>query len=356
MNNQVNVGNNNSQEIVENSPDKRMKKIINNSFFIRVLMVLCVGIISSLLTWMFLNHRYQAELRSNRIQINQLKDQINKLAPQQSVIGKNQFPPEVIESQKDNIFYVLPKELQVIEKSVPITPNSGYIIVNSILSNKKDRIVYSEISDCIGLKNNPDYSNNGECDWKYRIYVKSLPSGEPERLYGYPEDKLTLIDFLIPKVSAGGCPLVYLPIGWSKNDKKIILQSVNPTSCGAGGGTTKYLFASVNSEGGSIEGISNGSTKFYDNFGKVIVVGESENSPRICGPINQRNNGKMLFLNTETKENIKTIEESNSDYSLGEFSTDKTQIEYFRRPAPEKNECAEIDWSSQGEKRLIVLP
>lgn len=356
MNNQVNVENNNSQEIVENSLDKRIIKVTNNPIFIHVLMMLCVGIIFSLLTWIILNNKYQEELRSNAIQINQLKDQINKLAPQQSVIGKNQFPPEVIESQKDNLFSNLPKELQVIEKTIPFTPNSGYIIVNSILSNKKDRIVYSEISDCIGLKNNPDYLNNGECDWKYRIYVKSLPSGEPDRLYGYPEDKLTLIDFLIPKVSAGGCPLVYLPIGWSKNDKKIILQSVNPTSCGTGGGTTKFLFASVNSEGGSIEGISNGSTKFYDNFGKVIVVTDSENSPRICGPINQRNNGKILFLNTETKESIKTIEESNSDYSLGEISSDKTQIEYFRRPAPEKKECAEIDWSSPGEKRLIVLP
>lgn len=103
MNNQVNVGNNNSQEIEANSSGKRVKKITDNSLFIPVLMALCVGIISSLLTGMFLNNKYQAELRSNTIQINQLKDQINKLAPQQSVVGKNKFPPEVIESQKNNL-------------------------------------------------------------------------------------------------------------------------------------------------------------------------------------------------------------------------------------------------------------
>jgi len=356
MKNQISDSDQNTQEVEQRTPNQLVKKKLTSSLYFQILMLLLVGCVFSFLTWVFLNAKYQSELRKNQVQLNQLRDQVNKLEPQQSSAGKNQFPPDVKKAQKDNLFFVLPKELQVKDNTISIVPSANYIVVNSILSNKKDRIVYSEISDCIGLKNNPDYSNNGECDWKYRIYVKSLPSGQPERLYGYPEDKLTWIDYLIPKVNAGGCPLVYLPIGWSINDKKIILQSVNPTSCGAGGGTTKYLFASVNSEGGSIEGISNVSTKFYENFGKAIVVGESENSPRICGSINQRNNGKILFMNTETRENIKVIEENNSDYSLGEFSSDNTQIEYFRRPALEKNECAVIDWSSQGEKKLIVLP
>ena len=242
------------------------------------------------------------------------------------------------EIDNSNIFSVLPKELQVKDSTITINSTTGFIIVNSILSNGKDRIVYSEISDCI--KSEQDYGTRGQCDWKYRIYVKKLGTNNVIKLYGYPEDKLSWADFLIPKVNAGGCPLVYLPIGWSKNDKKIILQSVNPTSCGAGGGTTKYLYASVNSDGGSIEGISNSQTKFYDKYNRAIFVGESEKSPPICEPINQLNNGKLVFFNTETRQEIKSIEESNTDYTLGEVSVDGIQVEYFTKMVTEKNGCA----------------
>jgi len=290
------------------------------------------------------------------VNLQQEKQVASQAVNQQISIQKNLLPTETPIENKANIFANLPSDLLVKENSISLTPNSGYLIVNSILSNDKTKIAYSEISDCIGQENDPNYRTSGQCDWKYRIYVKDLTSNTTKTLYGYPEDKLSWTDFFVKKVQAGGCPLVYLPIGWSKNDAKVILESVNPTSCGAGGGTTKYLFASVNSNGGSIEGISNSQAKFYDSLLKVIFTGESQKSPAICGPTSQRNNSKLVFFNTETRNNIKVIEEANTDYGLGEVSSDGKQFTYFVRPVTEKDGCAEIDYSTQGEKKVIDLP
>lgn len=283
--------------------------------------------------------------------------QISQQAASQQLSNQKNLPPVETPVEKEaSVFANLPNELLVKESTIPLTPNTGYLMVNSILSNGKNKIVYSEISDCIGQENDPNYRTSGQCDWKYRIFVKDLTSNTTKMLYGYPEDKLSWADFFVKKVHAGGCPLVYLPIGWSKNDAKIILQSVNPTSCGAGGGTTKYLYASVNSGGGLIEGVSNSQATFYDNFSKVVFTGESQMSPAVCGPINQRNNSKLVFFNTETRKNIKVIEEANTEYGLGEVSSDGKQFSYFVRSVTEKDGCAEIDYSTQGEKKVIDLP
>jgi len=276
--------------------------------------------------------------------ITQFGDRINQ--------SQNEKPEN--NEKQSNIFTVIPYELQIKENSVQVIVSDGFTLINSILSNKKDRIVYSEISSCIESEQN--YASYGQCNWKYGIYVIDLLTKTTKKLYGYPEDKLSWIDILIPKIRAGGCPLVYLPIGWSKNDKKIILQSVNPTTCGSGGGTTKFLYASVNPNGGLIEGISNGQTKFYDYYYKAIFVGESDKSPRICAPVNQRNNSKLVFFNIESRENIKIIEQKNTDYSLGEILSDGTSLEYFTRIAIENSECAKVDYSLPGISNFVTLP
>lgn len=342
----INPNTQNIQDTEQKLPVQTTKSTPSLNIFSTILVSLIIGCAASFSTWLFFSTTYQKDQKTSQTQINQLKEQISKLESQQNTA----------QTEYKNPFVNLPAELQQKDTSTSVIPTSKHMVVNSILSNKKDKIVYSEIADCIGLINDDDNSNDNECDWKYGIYVKDLSTGNTKKIYAYPEEKLSLSDYLIPKVNAGGCALVYLPIGWSKNDKKIILQSVNPTNCGSGGGTISFTFASINPTGGQTEGISRGSAKFYDNFSKAIILGESQKSPQICGPSDQRNNGKILLMNTETGEDIKVVEENNSDYTLGEINPEQTQIEYIRRPSSTQDGCALIDLSSQGESKTITLP
>src|SRR3989338_1604869 len=89
MKNQISDSDQNTQEVEQRTPNQLVKKKLTSSLYFQILMLLLVGCVFSFLTWVFLNAKYQSELRKNQVQLNQLRDQVNKLEPQQSSAGKN---------------------------------------------------------------------------------------------------------------------------------------------------------------------------------------------------------------------------------------------------------------------------
>jgi hypothetical protein len=147
-----------------------------------------------------------------------------------------------------------------------------------------------------------------------------------------------------------------VPIAWTPDDVKIILRTVNPTDCGAGGGDT-FLFSTIPSIGGDMTGLSRSpETVFYAGYSKAVFVTSSTLSPVVCGPGGESNQGKIVFWDLENNRQLERIEVPNSDYSLGKVLIDESMIEYFRRPAVDNNGCADIDYSLQGDRLVSSLP
>lgn len=250
----------------------------------------------------------------------------------------------------EEIFVNLDDSLLQRDPNIQIEADKGFIITTSILSNSKNKIVYSEISDCIGNANS--YDPNAEpCDWSYNINIKDLQTSEIKNIYEYPE-KTSYIQNItgsfVPTAYAGGCRLVHFPIAWSKNDKKIILQWGNPTSCGSGG-APKYMTYTLSSERGELEELSTYEPLFIDNYSKVIFIDESEKSPLICGPASQSNYGKIVMKDIETDEAKTLLEEENSFYSDLKFDEVNKILTYSANETPlsaeDGNACSSIDYS-----------
>lgn len=204
----------------------------------------------------------------------------------------------------------------------------GYILVNSIISNDQEKIVYTEISE-----NVEDDLNN---DWDYQIKIKNLDSDEVEILYKSETAKVSYRSF-IKAAQAGGCKLMYLPIAWSASDEKVILTWVNPTSCGSGGVPEyKYFTISLGDEQ-SIENLAKSGSVFSDDYSKVVCIEESENTPDICGQ-GCFNNGKIVIKDIDTLEEETIIEEPNSYYESLKINDDNNNVlKYERYEVEEKN-------------------
>ncbi len=257
----------------------------------------------------------------------------------------------------DTIFENLPQELLRRDSKIILTPNVGYLITTSILSNKKDKIVYSEISDCIRAVNNYGV-NNQTCNWKYYIFVKDLKTNKLNTIYSYPESTSffqNMQKLIVNEAQAGGCPLVYFPIAWSKNDQKIILQWGNPTSCGAGG-APQYLTYTLSPDGGSLEDLSTYQPIFLDNYNKVIFIGESAKSPSECGLVTQKNFGKIVLKYIETGEIKVLLEEENSFYSSLQMKSNETLLSYSVKKVKNVNGCSEANASAVEKIEQIHIP
>lgn len=242
------------------------------------------------------------------------------------------------------------------EFGIPLYSTPNFFITTSILSNKKDKIVYSEISDCIGEVNKYG-SDYGECDWQYNIFVKDIKSGSINRIYSHPRGKLSwLHSLLFTEVKAGGCSgdIVYFPIVWSKNDQKIILEWGVPTSCGSGG-KPQYLTYALSPNGGKIENLSTYSSIFFDDYGKVIYTDRSDKSPSFCGPGGEKNSGKIVLQDIETGKITILAEDVNSYYALEGLNDEETVLTYSVSAVKNINEaCSEVEDSTSKEKTIDI--
>lgn len=273
-------------------------------------------------------------------------------------IGKNydsntEIPqPNINTGTPKPYFTNLPERLQKKENSITLIPNDGFFITTSILSNKKDKIVYSEISESI--KNLEDYKAVWE-GWEYNIFVKDLTTNKITKIYSYPT-KTSLKELFIKSARAGGCPLVYFPITWSKNDKKIILEWGNPTWCGSGG-APKYETFVIDPNGGEINELATYDSLFFDDYKKVAFVGSSNNSPDECIPESPSgNSGVIILKDIEDNTQLILAEENNSHYSLKNINQNK-YLTYTIIKITDTNAdgCGEMDQSMPPKTVTIEL-
>lgn len=305
-----------------------------------VLCVLITALISGFGGYLLAKNSYTTEKQLLEQQITTLQTQINR--SKSTGTGNTSPTTKSANSDVDSMFVNMQKELLQRDPNVPLTPSPGFLITTSILSNDKNKIVYSEISDCIKTANSYDI-NIKSCDWKYNIFVKDLQTGNLNRLQ-------------VNKLNAGGVALVYFPIAWSKNDQKIILEWGNPTSWGAGG-APKYLTYTINPNGGSVENLSTYVPIFLDNYSKVIFVDGSDKSPSVCGPVSQANSGKIVLTYIETGKSVTLLEEPNSYYSdLKTDASQKTLTYSINKVKKDDNACSEIDTSVAKQTKQVPIP
>ncbi|MFA6024359.1 MAG: hypothetical protein WC777_04060 [Candidatus Gracilibacteria bacterium] len=211
------------------------------------------------------------------------------------------------------------EELKTEVVDTSIKANEGFILLNSIVSNNAQKIVYSEISECAESATNfstyltDKYFQGSNCDsWVYNVYTVDLASQKVRNIYS-SEDQFSWI----PVAKAGGCQNIYLPIAWSKDDGKIVLESAwPPSNCGADGGS-EYLYYTLDSTGGELEPLAPSTALFFSDYSELIFTFSSEKSPSIsCGPGSSNNNGKIVVKNIETGEERIVLEEENTYYEL----------------------------------------
>jgi hypothetical protein len=240
---------------------------------------------------------------------------------------------------------------------ISLTPTEGYVITTSIISNNGNKVVYSEISDCINIANLYGYDGQ-PCNWNYHMFVKDLKTNEVNKIYSYPKSTSSLQNIqqsIINKAQAGGCPTVLFPLAWSKNDQKIVLQWGNPTSCGSGG-APKYLTQSLNPSDGSLEDLSTYNPIFLDSYNKVVFIDESIKSPAECTIIAQSNQGKIVLKYIETGKTVVLAEEPNSAYSGLHLDEDGTTLHYSIKKVVVVDGCSEIDPAVPEKIKQIQLP
>jgi flagellar basal body-associated protein FliL len=216
------------------------------------------------------------------------------------------FQNTISQLQENNKYLdFLPKELQKKDNTVTLIPDEGFYIISSILSNKKDKIVYSEINNSI--------RNESRQFSKYNIFVKDLITNKITKIYSYPE-KMSFWNFFIKSANAACGNIQYFPIAWSKNDEKIILEWASLDEFGCGGGP-QYETYTINPDGGEITGLAAHDALFFDNYGQVVYTDNSKKSPPACGMISS-NEGAIILKNIENNSRKVLLEENNSYYTL----------------------------------------
>jgi hypothetical protein len=246
----------------------------------------------------------------------------------------------------------LPSNLRVKGYLEGIEPSSDdFVIVSSILSNNKNKVVYSEISKSVS-----EYGENG-CGvaFKFNIFLKDLKSGSIEKIFYYPGGGRLGFNFFIKTAHAGGGPLVYIPFAWSKNDKKILLDVINPARCG-GGGMPHFKTYSIDVASKQSKGVATYDSKFIDNYSAVVYVDESNKTINFCGPASQANLGKIVLKYIENGEKRTLKEEPNSYYKIEEVKNGN--VIYSRSDMFKKNnsiECGDLDGRTTVRGHMIKI-
>ena len=113
---------------------------------------------------------------------------------------------------------------------------SDHIAFNEILSHSGNKIVYAELTNC------PDERTGyADCAWDYSIKILDTAKKQTTTIYTQSKDMNS------PSYHA----IIYYPMAWSKNDKKIILGWYNLYFYGQGFSPSQYSVLDVN--GGSVE-------------------------------------------------------------------------------------------------------
>jgi len=289
-----------------------------------------------------------------------LQDQIDEISEKVETLEIESIGEDKETSLENYYLPGLAEHLQKKDAPIKIEPNDGFFIVSSILSNNKDKIVYSEISKVIKEMNDADSEGkryNSTKTLEYNIFVKNLITNETTKILSYPEANPKTISLypFIKSAHAGGS-LVYFPIAWSENDQKIILEWGNPSLTGSGH-AIKYKTYTVNPDGKEIKGLTPYDHIFINNYGKVIFVGDSDKTLQFYGPYTQRNKGSIILKNIEDGLEKILLEEVNSNYTLKKIDKNQnlTYIVEKVKKTEDEGDYGEVDKSIPGQTKILNI-
>ncbi len=242
------------------------------------------------------------------------------------------------ENKAEKIINALNKNYEIKEKGAgkkekQVNPRDGYSLFSSFLSHDKEKIVYTEVKG--ELK---DLYKG----WEYHVVYKNLKTGDERVIYSFPEElswKTSLRNIFVRDVLAQGCKALPFPIGWTKNDKKIIFQGIVPVACNTGGISGKGYFV-ADPKVGPLKPLRY--IAFFNDHSKAVVLESGDKV--ICNSMNVPVNEKVIahdiefgtdeimaaeegyhyrFLNIDKKTNILKLEKvkmyDNKDKDCYEF-------------------------------------
>lgn len=230
---------------------------------------------------------------------------------------------------KNQIYSNLQDKFKINDYTQNIEPGQGYIILSSILSNNKDKVVYLERSTS---------------NYDYNVVVMDLKSGEKSVVYFYKAGV---------SPNSGACIFEYFPVAWSENDKKIIVEWANTTRFGSEC-VPQYLSYTIDVKGGDLIDLATKEAIFLDNNLKVAYVDSSKKSPSFCGPGGDENHGSVKIKNIETGEEKTIIEEENSYYNL--VGVENNILTYkVKKVLTQSDNCSQFDESVPEFEKTIEI-
>ena len=174
-----------------------------------------------------------------------------------------------------------------------LKPTADKFTFNEILSQGGDKIVYAELSNCSEGK---PYWNG--CPWEYSIKIFDGQKKNTATLYRQTNDRTS--DTYMHGI-------IYYPIAWSKNDKKIILGWYNLYEMGQGGLPSAYALLDLN--GGKFKfpgAFANCSVTIFDNNTQAVTATD-RNGNFACAEGEDVTPEKIIVTNAETEKTVTVV-------------------------------------------------
>lgn len=235
----------------------------------------------------------------------------------------------------------------VIDESFGISSEDGQILTAVIPSNDGTKLVYSEWSE------NMLDRNVRSSEWNYQIILMDLQTGELEVLF--VENNENAFN-LIPRAFAGGCANAYLPIAWTPSDSKIVIETVIPNQCGAGGAYPESGYYLLELDSGELVFLGDYASLLSSDYSLAVHTENNELTPGYCGPGAENNNGgRIVLTELENGQSEVILEEVNAIYRLLEINSEENKLLYeeYNVEADEYG-CAEKS-SEVSQKTIFYL-
>jgi len=160
---------------------------------------------------------------------------------------------------------------------------------------------------------------------------------------------------------------IFMPLALTQDDSNIILEAWMG-SPGAGGGMVHYGYAMMPvtpatsvTTSPEITVIAPHGAVFYDDYGKVVYLDNSDNMPQYPQPGPRHNSGALFFRDLINSEETVLLEEENTTYELEAVDTLRqmialTAIEYEFNDTCPKDENGYYCAGTTYELRVVPLP
>lgn len=223
------------------------------------------------------------------------------------------------------------KGLFLREPDFPVTAEEGKMILSSVLSHRRDKLFYTQISQCVMYWNLPAEYNDMRnlCRVEFDMMLKNTVSGRIEKL------KTTRF------ATSAGSPIIYMPTGWSEKDGQVLLKTANPTDVAVA--APEFPFATMNMQTLKITDLSTENPLLIRTNRYAIYTAPSGGSP-ICGWTSKNNHTGIAIKNLESG-NVQFLKrDAISFFELKSVDGEEKALTYTTQPTvktPEK--CQAVD-------------